>query len=123
MGHLAGGAAGVAAEHLTPASRLTAAQVTAAPTDVQVIDVRGPGEVRVSGTVPGADLVPLPELVGRIGQFDRAKPTIVFCTGGYRSSIAASTLRAHGFADVSDLIGGFGAWDDGERPVVRVTPS
>lgn len=123
VGHLAGGAAGVAPEHLTPASRLTAAQVTAAPTGVQVIDVRGPGEVRVSGTVPGADLVPLPELVGRAARYDPAKPTIVFCAGGYRSSIAASALRARGFADVSDLIGGFGAWDDGSRPVVRVTPA
>jgi len=30
--------------------------------------------------------------------------------GGYRSSIAASLLRASGFADVSDLIGGYQAW-------------
>ena len=123
VGHLAGGAAGVAPEHLTPASRLTAAQVTVAPTGVQVIDVRGPGEVQVTGTVPGADLVPLPELVGRAARYDPAKPTIVFCAGGYRSSIAASALRARGFADVSDLIGGFGAWDDGSRPVVRATPA
>ncbi|MDN5748959.1 MAG: MBL fold metallo-hydrolase [Pseudonocardia sp.] len=123
VGHLTGGAAGVTAEHLTPASRLTAGQVVAAPADVQLIDVRGPGEVRVSGTVPGADLVPLPELVGRVAQFDPASPTIVFCAGGYRSSIAASALRARGFADVSDLIGGFAAWDDGSRPVIRVTPA
>lgn len=123
VGYLAGGAAGVDAVHLTPASRLTAAQVAAAPTDVQLIDVRGPGEVRAGGTVPGAALVPLPELVARIGLFDPARPTIVFCAGGYRSSIAASALRARGFADVSDLIGGFGAWDDGVRPVQRTAPA
>ncbi|MDH4366291.1 MAG: rhodanese-like domain-containing protein, partial [Acidimicrobiia bacterium] len=32
------------------------------------------------------------------------------CAGGYRSSIAASMLRSHGFADVSDLLGGYTAW-------------
>ncbi|GAA2544465.1 MBL fold metallo-hydrolase [Pseudonocardia hydrocarbonoxydans] len=123
LGYLACGAAGVPGEHLTPASRLTAAQVTAAPAGVRLVDVRGPGEVRAGGTVPGAALVPLPELVARLGQLDPARPTVVFCAGGYRSSIAASTLRARGFADVSDLIGGFAAWDDGVRPVQRTTPA
>ncbi|MCV7155543.1 rhodanese-like domain-containing protein, partial [Mycolicibacterium pyrenivorans] len=33
------------------------------------------------------------------------------CAGGYRSSVAASLLRHHGFADVSDILGGYGAWD------------
>jgi hypothetical protein len=42
---------------------------------------------------------------------------LVFCTGGYRSVIAASTLRALGFADVSDLLGGFGAWRTAGLPV------
>jgi hydroxyacylglutathione hydrolase len=35
----------------------------------------------------------------------------VYCAGGYRSSIGASLLRSMGFEDVSDLIGGFGAWE------------
>jgi rhodanese-related sulfurtransferase len=42
-------------------------------------------------------------------------PTVVYCAGGYRSSIAASTLRALGFADVSDLLGGIGAWSASGR--------
>ena len=44
------------------------------------------------------------------GELDPTVPTVVYCAGGYRSSIAASTLRAHGFADVSDILGGYGAW-------------
>jgi rhodanese-related sulfurtransferase len=35
---------------------------------------------------------------------------VVFCAGGYRSSIAASLLQSHGFSDVSDLLGGYNAW-------------
>jgi hydroxyacylglutathione hydrolase len=36
---------------------------------------------------------------------------VVYCAGGYRSSIAASFLRASGFEDVSDLVGGYQAWN------------
>lgn len=37
-------------------------------------------------------------------------PAVVYCAGGFRSSIAAGTLHAHSFTDVSDLLGGFPAW-------------
>ena len=52
----------------------------------------------------------LPNLIDRLGQLDTTLPAVVYCAGGYRSSIAASTLRAHGFTDVSDLLGGYPAW-------------
>jgi rhodanese-related sulfurtransferase len=35
---------------------------------------------------------------------------VAYCASGYRSSIAASVLEAAGFADVSDLLGGYDAW-------------
>jgi rhodanese-related sulfurtransferase len=34
---------------------------------------------------------------------------VTLCAGGYRSSIAASLLRANGFSDVSDVLGGYSA--------------
>jgi rhodanese-related sulfurtransferase len=43
---------------------------------------------------------------------DPAKPTVVYCAGGYRSSVAASLLRHNGFTDVSDILGGYGAWEE-----------
>jgi rhodanese-related sulfurtransferase len=33
--------------------------------------------------------------------------------------IAASVMRASGFRDVSDLVGGIGAWEQAGLPVVR----
>jgi rhodanese-related sulfurtransferase len=36
---------------------------------------------------------------------------------GYRSAIAASVLRAAGIEDVSDLVGGYGAWAGAHLPV------
>jgi glyoxylase-like metal-dependent hydrolase (beta-lactamase superfamily II)/rhodanese-related sulfurtransferase len=77
---------------------------------LQVVDVRNPGEV-AEGAVPGSTPIPLARLLDGMDQLDRDRPVVVYCAGGYRSSIAASTLRANGFATVADLIGGYGAWD------------
>jgi hydroxyacylglutathione hydrolase len=100
-------------ELAVPARRLPAREVAGWLTDdpeVQVVDVRSPGEVADTGTLPGARLIPLPQLLDHVDELDPAAPTVVYCAGGYRSSIAASSLRAHGFATVADLIGGYGAW-------------
>jgi len=78
--------------------------------DLQLLDVRNPGELAVGGTIPGALPTPLPRLLDALAQLDPTVPTVVFCSGGYRSSIAASVLTAHGFTDVSDLLGGYDAW-------------
>jgi glyoxylase-like metal-dependent hydrolase (beta-lactamase superfamily II)/rhodanese-related sulfurtransferase len=100
-------------ELAVPARRLPARDVAgwlADDPEVQVVDVRSPGEVADTGTLPGARLIPLPQLLDHVDELDPAAPTVVYCAGGYRSSIAASSLRAHGFATVADLIGGYGAW-------------
>jgi hydroxyacylglutathione hydrolase len=94
------------------ASRLTAPQLAEARVEVPdlvVLDVRSPGE-RAQGSVEGSAHIPIAELRGRVGELDPARPVVAFCAGGYRSSIAASLLRSLGFADVSDLIGGYQAW-------------
>lgn len=99
-------------EQASVASRLTAHQASAllaTGADVQVVDVRGPGE-HAAGALPGALNLPLPRLLGALDQLDRDRPVLVHCAGGYRSSIAASLLRGRGFGDVSDLIGGYAAW-------------
>ena len=74
-----------------------------------IVDVRGPGEVG-EGMVTGAVHLQLASLLQRASELDPAVPTVVYCAGGYRSSIAASTLRSLGFNDVSDIVGGYGAW-------------
>ena len=100
------------------ASRLTARELDSRRNEVrelQLIDVRGPGEAE-AGMVPGAVNIQLPQLVHRMADLDPSVPTVVYCAGGYRSSIAASTLRHAGFHDVSDLLGGYGAWLHREAP-------
>ncbi len=74
-----------------------------------LVDVRNQGEVE-QGTIDSARHIALPSLLARVDELDRNAPTVVFCAGGYRSAIASSLLRSHGFTDVSDLIGGYTAW-------------
>jgi hydroxyacylglutathione hydrolase len=94
------------------ASRLTAHQLAEAQISVSgllLLDVRGPGE-RADGYIAGSYHIPIAELRERAGELDPARPVVAYCAAGYRSSIAASLLRARGFADVSDLIGGYQGW-------------
>ena len=102
------------------ATRLAAVDVGAWRTDeggVQIVDVRNPGE-QEAGVVDGAVRVPLARLLDRATELDPTLPTVVYCAGGYRSSIAASLLRSLGFRAVADLQGGFAAWVGADLPII-----
>ncbi|MGD9619253.1 MAG: rhodanese-like domain-containing protein [Mycolicibacterium sp.] len=106
-------------EDVEAASRLTATafdQRASELADLQIVDVRNPGEVE-AGTIPHAIPIPVGQLPNRLSELDPVRPTVVYCAGGYRSSVAASLLRQRGFADVSDILGGFGAWDEAHQKV------
>ena len=83
--------------------------------DLQLVDVRQPGETS-GGVIDGAILVPLTRLRAGIDTLDPTRPTVIYCAGGFRSSIAASYLKANGFADVTDVLGGYGAWTAAMAP-------
>ncbi|MGY4712270.1 MBL fold metallo-hydrolase [Mycolicibacterium sp. CBM1] len=76
---------------------------------VTVIDIRNPGE-RDNGVIPGALPIPLAQLRIRLDDVPTDRPIVVHCAGGWRSSVAASLLRANGFDNVTDLAGGYNAW-------------
>jgi glyoxylase-like metal-dependent hydrolase (beta-lactamase superfamily II)/rhodanese-related sulfurtransferase len=110
-------------EVVEPSSRLTATEFETRRRDIpdlQVVDVRNPGET-AAGAVPGAVIMPLPQLASRVDELDPTRPTVVYCASGYRSSIAASVLAAAGFDDVSDLLGGYEAWNAAAKEEERST--
>ena len=91
------------------ASRLTGTQFRgrqAAVAGLQLVDVRNPGEVAL-GALDGSISIPVGQIPARLEELDADAPTVVYCAGGYRSSVAASRLRQAGFTDVSDIIGGY----------------
>lgn len=76
--------------------------------DYTLIDVRKESEYR-SEHVVGASNVPLNQINEHLAEFPKDKPFALHCAGGYRSMIAASILKARGWDDFVDVIGGFGA--------------
>jgi len=97
------------------ASRITAVDYAGrqgSSDDVQLLDIRNPGEVAL-GTISGAITIPIGQLGDHLRELDPEVPTVVFCAGGYRSSVGASVLRNAGFSYVSDIVGGYSAWSAG----------
>ena len=108
-------------ELMATSSRLTIeqlAELRGLEPRLQLVDVRGPGET-AAGTLPGAVEIPLAVVTESLAGLDPASPVVVYCGSSYRSLIAASVLLDAGFADVSDLLGGYGAWDGAGMPVAR----
>lgn len=63
--------------------------------DLTVVDVREPGEY-VEGHVPGAVLIPLGQLAGRVGEVPDGDPVYVICRSGSRSQHGMLTLDRAG---------------------------
>jgi rhodanese-related sulfurtransferase len=82
---------------------------------VVVIDVRMPDEYQ-EAHVPGATLVPLPELTERLDEVPTDTTTYVVCRSGARSMKACELLAAQG-RDVVNVAGGTLAWIEAGHPV------
>jgi len=82
---------------------------TAGRPDYKILDVRQPSEYQ-SGHIPGAMLIPLPELTHKWRELDPEKPTTAYCRAGNRSLAAAMILLSAGFKDVFNMDGGMNAW-------------
>ena len=82
---------------------------------IAVLDVREPGEF-TEGAIDQATHIPLGELNSRTGELDRDRLLVVYCKGGYRSSIATSLLQRAGFQQIANLTGGFDGWKAAALP-------
>lgn len=82
----------------TPANELT------------ILDVRQTKEYE-AGHLPGAKLIPLPQLPDRLAELDPAKTIMTYCAVGGRSRVAAQMLSGKGFKKIYNLAGGMKAWN------------
>ena len=73
--------------------------------DVVLVDVRSKEEY-AEGHVEGAINIMAMDLRSRYTELDPARPTIVMCRSGHRSSLASSILKQKGFVDVYNAAGG-----------------
>ena len=80
------------------------------------IDVRAPRE-REQKCIAGSLGIPLNHLMEDLEKLPKDRPLLVYCAGGYRSSIAASLLQRSGFESVGEIAGGIVGWEAAILPV------
>src|SRR5580692_9638730 len=82
----------------------------------QVLDVRRESEWQ-AGHIEGARWWPLDNFKVSTPEIDRERPIAVHCKSGYRGMIACSLLQRAGFRNITNVIGGFDAWQQARLPV------
>ena len=75
-------------------------------TKVTLIDVRTADEYAL-GTITGAINIPLDDMRDRLSEIPRDKQIWLFCGVGLRGYLASNILKANGYEDVRNLIGGY----------------
>jgi rhodanese-related sulfurtransferase len=86
--------------------------------DIQILDVREQNEYDVA-RIPNSKLIPLGQIVNRMGEIDTERETVVHCKLGGRSARAIDALQRAGFkGDLVNLKGGITAWSNEVDPSV-----
>jgi len=86
--------------------------------DVQLIDVRQPDEFAFA-KIEGAKLIPLGDIVKRMGELDPNREAIIQCKMGGRSAKAIEVLQQSGYTGkLRNLKGGITAWSNEVDPKV-----
>ena len=93
-----------------------AAEVLSSSQQPLAVDVRTPRE-REQKHIDGSLSIPLNRLKENLDTLPKNRRLLVYCAGGYRSSIAASLLQGHGFDSVYEIAGGIAAWEAAKLPV------
>ncbi|WP_462321902.1 MBL fold metallo-hydrolase [Halochromatium sp.] len=78
--------------------------------DLLVLDVRQPAEWS-AGHIPQARHITGAEIVKRVDELPKDRPIASICGSGYRSSVAASVLKARGHREVYNVLGGMTGWE------------
>lgn len=87
-----------------------------------VIDVREPDEY-AAGHLAGAVNLPRGLLEFKLSGTPALEPrnlnVVLYCKTGGRSALAANTMQSMGYLQVVSLAGGYDAWAEAGKPVVK----
>ncbi len=89
---------------------------------IQVLDVRKASEFKDSH-IKDAQWLTLQELESKIDTLDKNTDYYIHCAGGYRSVIASSIMKKHGFTRVRNVYGGFDKIKETKIPLVNKKPA
>ena len=113
LGYLEGGIdawvdAGKGIDHVETVDAEAFASVLASTPEARVVDVRKDGEF-LAEHVEGAVHASLEFLGNHMDRIPQDEPFYLHCAGGYRSLIAHSLLKARGYHNAIDVLGGYNA--------------
>jgi sulfur-carrier protein adenylyltransferase/sulfurtransferase len=83
---------------------------------VQLVDVREPWEYE-EAHIPGCRLIPMGQVLERLGEIDRETPAVIYCRSGSRSGKVVALLLERGYDKAVNLAGGILAWANGQLPI------
>jgi len=83
---------------------------------VSLIDVRTPEEF-AEETIKGAINIPVDDIRERLSEIPADKPVWLFCGVGLRGYLASNILRAHGYEEVRNLVGGITTYNSATRQI------
>lgn len=115
VGYLKGGMEALQStpELVQRTARITAGALSAklmTPEWPFILDVRTEEEWKAR-RIDSSVNIPLPHVLDRLSHIPSDRPVVVHCATGDRSSIAVSLLLREGWTNVTDLVGGFEAWE------------
>ncbi|WP_258105672.1 FAD-dependent oxidoreductase [Marinoscillum sp. MHG1-6] len=95
------------------------------PNEITLLDVRNPSELHRAGKIENAINIPLDDLRDRIDEIDERKPVYIYCAKGLRGYLASMILHHNGFEKITNVAGGFTAWNKivGKVEVLEVPAS
>lgn len=74
-----------------------------------------------AGHIAGARHLPLAEILKACCTLPTADEIVVYCGSGYRSNMAGSYMKNHGYGNVKSLAGGVLAWARSGQPLATET--
>ena len=80
-----------------------------------ILDIRQPDEW-AAVHIPGATLIPLGDLPGRLSEVPRDRDVVVVCRSGSRSRSGRDILLGAGFTRVTSMTGGVREWQAAGLP-------
>lgn len=85
--------------------------------ETQVLDVRSTGEFE-GGALPKAVNISIGDEAfdTKVAQFDKERPVLVYCAGGFRSRKAVERLKDLGFKNIQHIHRGYMSWKPDTQP-------
>jgi rhodanese-related sulfurtransferase len=81
--------------------------------DVMILDVRTPEEY-AAGNIKGSTLINVndPNFEAKVEKLPKDRKYLVYCRSGQRSVTACNIMAQKGFEDLTNLLGGYMAWEE-----------